>query len=368
MDPEEAADSLLELERLGKTAGLSIVTQLTQQRAKPDGGTLVGSGKLEELKALFAHTEANTLLVDNELTAIQAHNLGKELGVKILDRTEVILEIFARRARTAEAKLQVQLARLEFQLTRIPVTESQQRFKGKANVRGPGESHLHLRNEPLRRRVNALRKKIAGIQNRQASQGASKRQWPAVSLVGYTNAGKSTLLNTLSGAEAYVDDKLFATLDTKTRKVWLSPTHQILLTDTVGFIRNLPHGLVASFKSTLDIAGEADLLLVMVDATYPQVDDHIDICRRTLREIGAKDVPQLLILNKCDNGMEDEVVSELAARYPEAHCVSAQTGFGLDRLKNVITNALKKHSELWRLPPAIDPMPKNEKNEIRSES
>jgi len=360
MDPDEAADSLLELERLGKTAGLTIATQLTQRRPRPDGGTLVGSGKLEELKALFAHTEANTLLVDNELSAIQAHNLGKQLGVKILDRTEVILEIFARRARTAEAKLQVQLARLEFQLKRIPVTESQQRFKGKANVRGPGESHLHLRNEPLRRRVAELRKKITAIQNRQTSRDAEKRQWPIVSLVGYTNAGKSTLLNTLSGAEAYVDDKLFATLDTKTRKVWLSSTHQILVTDTVGFIRNLPHSLVASFKSTLDIASQADLLLVLVDATYPHVDEHIDICRRTLREIGAKDVPQLLILNKCDHGTENDEIHELSARYPDALCISARTGFGLEQLKHAITNALKKHSDMWRLPPAIDPMPKNE--------
>lgn len=360
MDPDEAADSLLELERLSKTAGLTTVAQLTQKRAKPDGGTLVGSGKMEELKAIFAQTEANTLLVDNELSAIQAHNLRKILDVQVLDRTEVILEIFARRARTAQAKLQVQLASLEFQLTRIPVRASQQRFKGKANVRGPGESHLHLRNEPLRRRINVLRKKIKTVQKQQASHRNVKRQWPVVSLVGYTNAGKSTLLNTLARSEAYVDNKLFATLDTKTRKVWLSPTEQILMTDTVGFIRNLPHGLIASFKSTLDVASQADLLLVMVDATYSHVDDHIDICYQTLREIGAKDVPKRLILNKCDHGIENKGIHNLTIRYPDALCISAKTGYGLDRLKNAITNTLKKHSDLWCLPPAIDPMPKNE--------
>ncbi|HRR33691.1 MAG TPA: GTPase HflX, partial [Kiritimatiellia bacterium] len=252
MDALEAADSLLELGRLADTAGFEVVGQLTQHRDKPDGSTLIGSGKVEDLRELIAETGANTVIADNDLNAFQAYNLAKVLGVRVLDRTEVILEIFARRARSSEAQLQVELAKTQFLLSRIPVTEAQQRFTGGgANVRGPGESHLNLRNMPLRRRITELKKRLAAIQSRPTVRDRAKRGWPVVCLVGYTNAGKSTLLNAFAGADAYVDDRLFATLDTKTRKVWLAPGREILLTDTVGFIRNLPHGLVASFRSTL---------------------------------------------------------------------------------------------------------------------
>jgi len=352
MDPAEAADSLLELGRLADTAGFEVAAQLTQNREKPDGGTFFGSGKVEDLKSLIAEKSANAVIFDNELGAIQAFNLAKALGVRIMDRTEIILEIFARRARTSEAQLQVELAQLQFQLSRIPVTEQQQRFKGGIGMKGPGESHLQLRNAPLRRRINELKKRLDEIQSRQTSRGKAKRDWPVVSLVGYTNAGKSTLLNTLSDADAYVDDRLFATLDTKTRKVWLSGKRQILLTDTVGFIRNLPHNLVASFKSTLDVAVQADLLLIVVDAAYPRVDDHIAVCHRTLEEIGAKDVPHLLILNKCDRGSADNAVLHVTEKYPKAIPVSAKTGYGLDLLKQAMIEELQKCCTLWRLPSA----------------
>jgi GTP-binding protein HflX len=362
MDALEAADSLLELGRLADTAGLEVAGQLTQNRDKPDGGTMIGSGKVEDLKTLIEETGANTVVVDNELNAFQAFNLAKTLGVRVMDRTEVILEIFARRARSAEAQLQVELAQTQFLLSRIPVTESQQRFAGGgggAYVRGPGESHLSLRNEPLRRRIAELRKRLATIQKRRTVRDRTKREWPVVCLVGYTNAGKSTLLNALAGAGAYVDDRLFATLDTKTRKVWLAPSREILLTDTVGFIRNLPHGLIASFRSTLSVATEADLLLVVVDAAYPRVADHIDVCFRTLREIGAGDVPHLLVLNKCDT--EGAVSAKeaatatlplLAGEHPQALPVSALTGYGLDLLKQAIIQELQSCSTLWRLPSA----------------
>ena len=352
MDPAEAADSLLELGRLADTAGFEVAAQLTQNREKPDGGTYFGSGKVEDLKSLIAEKSANAVIFDNELGAIQAFNLAKALGVRIMDRTEIILEIFARRARTSEAQLQVELAQLQFQLSRIPVTEQQQRFKGGIGMKGPGESHLQLRNAPLRRRINELKNRLDEIQSRQTSRGKAKRDWPVVSLVGYTNAGKSTLLNTLSDADAYVDDRLFATLDTKTRKVWLSGKRQILLTDTVGFIRNLPHNLVASFKSTLDVAVQADLLLIVVDAAYPRVDDHIAVCHRTLEEIGAKDVPHLLILNKCDRGSADNAVLHVTEKYPKAIPVSAKTGYGLDLLKRAMIEELQKCCTLWRLPSA----------------
>ena len=352
MDAAEAADSLLELGRLADTAGLEVAGQLTQNREKPDGGTFFGAGKVEDLKALVAEKAANTVIFDNALNAIQSYNLAKALGVRIMDRNEIILEIFARRARSTEAQTQVELARLEFQLSRIPVTQSQQRFKGGIGMKGPGESHLQLRNEPLRRRIADLKKRLAEIQKRQASRSQTKREWPVVSLVGYTNAGKSTLLNTLSDADAYVDDRLFATLDTKTRKVWLTEKRQILLTDTVGFIRNLPHGLVASFKSTLNVAVQADLLLIVVDAAYPRVDDHIAVCYRTLEEIGAKDVPHLLVLNKCDRGSADNAVLHVTEKYPQAIPVSAKTGYGLDLLKRAMIEELQKCCTLWRLPSA----------------
>lgn len=353
MDASEAADSLLELGRLADTAGLEVAAQLTQNREKPDGGTLFGSGKVEDLKSLVAEESSNTVIFDNELNAIQAYNLAKALpDVRIMDRTEIILEIFARRARSAEAQTQVELAQLEFQLSRIPVTEAQQRFKGGTSMRGPGESHLHLRNMPLRRRISELKKRLADSQKRQTTRGKEKREWPVVSLVGYTNAGKSTLLNALSGADAYVDDRLFATLDTKTRLVWLSEKRKILLTDTVGFIRNLPHGLVASFKSTLDVAVQADLLLVVVDAAYPRVDDHIAVCYKTIEEIGAQTVPHLLVLNKCDRGSADTAVLHVTEKYPLAIPVSAKTGYGLDLLKRAIIEELQKCCTLWRLPSA----------------
>jgi len=352
MDADEAADSLLELGRLAQTAGMTVAGQLTQNRDKPHGGTLVGSGKLEELQAQVAELGVDTIVVDNELNAIQAHNLGKMLQVRVMDRTEIILEIFARRARSAEAQVQVELARLQFLLRRIPVTESQQRFTGRANVRGPGESHLQLRNEPLRRRIAELKKRLAAIQDRQTARNPADRDWPVVSLVGYTNAGKSTLLNTLAGADAYVDDKLFATLDTKTRKVWLAPAREVLLTDTVGFIRHLPHDLIACFKSTLDIAVQADLLLIVVDAAYPCVDDHIAVCHSTLKEIGASQIPHLLVLNKCDQGAVDPGTLQISERYPQGIPVSARTGFGLDGLKRAMIAHLQQSCRLWRLPPA----------------
>jgi GTPase len=352
LDAAEADDSLLELGRLAETAGFEVAERLTQKRDKPDGGTLIGSGKVGELRTMIAETGADTVLADNELSAIQAYNLAKALGVRVRDRTEIILEIFARRARSAEAQLQVELARQAFLLKRIPVTESQQRFKGKANVRGPGESHLQLRNEPLRRRIAELKRKLAGIQARQARQGRITREWPVVSLVGYTNAGKSTLLNALAGADAYVDDKLFATLDTKTRKAWLAPAREVLLTDTVGFIRNLPHSLVASFKSTLDVAVQADLLLIVVDAAYPCVDDHIAVCHSTLLEIGAGQVPYLLVLNKCDRGAADHAVLHATERYSHALPISARTGFGLDLLKRAMISELQQRGRVWGLPPA----------------
>lgn len=353
-DAAEAADSFAELGRLADTAGLTVVGKLTQHRDRPDGGTMIGSGKVLDLANLVEATDADVVLFDNPLSAIQAYQLGKALrGVRILDRTEVILEIFARRARSAEAKIQVELARTQFLLSRIPEVQAQQRFSGAGTgVRGPGESHLQIRNAPLRRRVTDLKRKLEAIRKRRETGQRSNRDYPMVSLVGYTNAGKSTLLNALTRSDAYVDDRLFATLDTKTRLAWLSPSRQVLLTDTVGFIRHLPHQLVACFKSTLQVAAESDLLLYVLDATSMRLADHVEVCRQTLREIGADHLPHLVVLNKCDEGKAGPAVLHLSETFPHAVPVSAKSGYGLDLLKQAIKEELQRCCTLWRLPSA----------------
>ena len=354
MQPEAAADSLRELERLADTAGITTVGQVTQRRQKPDGATMLGEGKVGELREAVANANANTVVFDNELNAFQQHNLAKELGARVIDRTELILLIFSRRARSAESQIQVKLAQQEMLLSRIPVIESQQRFRGGDNVRGPGESHLQIRNRPIRKRIAELRQQLEDIRAR-AERSRAQRKFPEVCLVGYTNAGKSTLLNTLSGADAYVDDRLFATLDTKTRMLWLAPSRKVLLTDTVGFIRHLPTSLVASFRSTLDVAVQADLLLLVVDASHPYLREHIDVCRTTLAQIGAGNVPTLLVLNKCDAENANETVTHLSETEPLAVPVSAHTGYGLENLKTAIAAELQRTSPLWPAPQAVFP-------------
>lgn len=338
-DRDAAADSLLELERLADTAGAVVAGSITQRRAAPTSQFFVGEGKLADIQLACRNAGANIVIFDNELSSVQVNNLDLALGIKVIDRTELILQIFAGRARSAEAQCQVELAQLEYLITRIPVSEKQSRFQGGIGMRGPGESPLQLRNAPMRRRIRDLRRKLEGIQRRR-EQKRPHPQWPTVCLVGYTNAGKSTMLNVLAHADAYVDDRLFATLDTKTRRIHLPNGVDALLTDTVGFIRNLPHGLVASFRSTLDVAVQADLLLVMVEAAHPWVEDHLRVVNGTLQEIGAAHVPSLLLLNKWDLVTDEAVRADLRSRFPEAFGISAATGEGLAAFKQVMGEKL----------------------------
>ncbi|MCX7590722.1 MAG: GTPase HflX, partial [Kiritimatiellae bacterium] len=250
-----------------------------------------------------------------------------------------ILQIFARRAKSAEAQIQVELAQLQYLISRIPVSERQQRFKGGIGMRGPGESPLQLRNEPMRRRIRELERKLERIRERRR-RTRQRRPWPLVCLVGYTNAGKSTLLQALTGAETFVDDRLFATLDTKSCLMRLRDGRQVMVTDTVGFIRNLPHTLVASFHSTLEEAVEADLLLVVADAAHPCAVEHLAVVRRTLDEIGAGRVPSILVLNKCDLPEAPPAVELFARTHPGAIAISARTGAGIDLLKAEIGSRL----------------------------
>jgi GTP-binding protein HflX len=280
------------------------------------------------------------VIFDNDLSPGQVNNLDLALGTKVIDRTEVILQIFARRARSAESQIQVELAQLQYLVSRLPVSEKQARFTGGIGMRGPGESPLKLRNEPMRRRIRELQGKLESIRLRR-ERTRSRRPWVAVSLVGYTNAGKSTVLNALASAGAYVDDRLFATLDTKSRLVHLPDHRDMLLTDTVGFIRHLPHGLIASFRSTLEEVAEADLLLHVADAGHPYVREHYEVVCDTLAEIGARDVPALLVLNKCDRAEAQQALPQLKALFPQAIPVSALTGDGLGVLKLRITEAIQ---------------------------
>mgnify|MGYP001595035587 CR=1 FL=1 len=340
LSKEEAEDSLGELERLADTAGAEVIGRITQRRERPTANFHVGEGKLADIQLACRQAKANLIIFDNELTSVQVNNLDLALDIKVIDRTELILQIFARRAQSAESQLQVELAQLQYLISRIPVSEKQQRFQGGIGMKGPGESPLQLRNEPMRHRIRELKKKLEGIRERQ-QRTRSRRPWPLVCLVGYTNAGKSTLLNAFASSDAYVDDRLFSTLDTKTRMVKLGAGRQVLMTDTVGFIRHLPHGLVASFQSTLDVATDADLLLIVTDAGHPRVGDHLQVVEETLKEIHADSVPSLLLLNKSDTPGARLNLPALTERYPAAVAISATQGDGLDRVKDLISGRLR---------------------------
>ena len=341
-DRAVAGDSLAELERLAETVGAVVVGCITQRRDAPTPQFYLGEGKLSDVQLACRQAGADLVIFDNDLSPIQVNNLDLALGLKVIDRTELILQIFANRARSAEAQIQVELAQLQYLVSRIPVSEKQHRYAGGIGMRGPGESPLQLRNAPMRRRISDLKRKLADIQARRdrAREKRDHHAMPLLCLVGYTNAGKSTLLNVFTRADAYVDDRLFATLDTKTRAVFLPDGTRAMLTDTVGFIRHLPHGLVASFRSTLDVAVGADLLVVVAEANHPRVADHLAVVRDTLADIGADRVPSLLVMNKCDALADDAARAEVMSRYPEAIAISAKTGDGLDNLKRAMGERL----------------------------
>ncbi len=331
---EDAEESLHELERLADTAGARVVGVITQRRPRPTSSFYIGEGKLADVQLACREANADMVIFDNELSPIQVNNLDMALGIKVIDRAELILQIFARRARSAEAQIQVELAQLEYLVARVPASERQHRFTGGIGMRGPGESPFQLRAAPMRKRISDLKAKLRLVKKRR-ERTMSRRKWPLVCLVGYTNVGKSTLLNAFSASDAYVDDRLFATLDTKTRLVHIGERQSVLMTDTVGFIRNLPHGLVASFRSTLDVAADADLLLVVADASHPASGDQLDVVRETLAEIGADKVPSLLVMNKCDRvDNVRAVTSEGALR------ASAVKKTGLSEIKEAIADAL----------------------------
>jgi len=333
----EFAESLAELRRLAKTLEFEIAGTCTQRRPTFHAGTYLGSGKLVELKVLLERSTADTILVDHEISPSQARNLEKATRAVVMDRTAVILEIFHRHARSRAAKAQVEIVRLQYMAPRLrEQAMGRDRQRGGIGGRGAGESNLELDRRKIRDRVAELTAELSSLEQERRTQRARRRDLARVALVGYTNAGKSTLMRALTGSEAYVADKLFATLDTTVRTLVPETRPRILVADTVGFIKSLPHGLVASFKSTLAEALEASLLAHVVDASDPGFERQLEVTAEVLAEIGAGEVPRLLVFNKIDR-IGDEVarkqaVAALLARWPEAFVMSAKDEADVARL------------------------------------
>jgi GTP-binding protein HflX len=334
---------LEELEGLAEAAGTEVVGRLTQRREAPDKATYLGSGKVEELKCLVEAADADVIIFDNDLSPAQTRNLEKATGIKVLDRTELILDIFAGRARTYEARLAVELAQLEYAMPRLKRmwTHLSRQKKG-VGLRGPGEQQLEVDRRLVEKRISDLRRQLKAIHARRQREVAARRDAMTVSLVGYTNAGKSTLLNSLTGSDVFTQDALFATLDTRTRRWQLPGWGPVLLSDTVGFIRDLPHHLIASFKATLEEARQADLLLHVADASNRQVADQIGSAYRVLEEIGIEAKDTLLVINKVDAPQSRAAVDGLLNRYPHAVPISARAGTGLPQLASAVSDALSR--------------------------
>jgi len=338
-------DPLDEIRGLAKTAGLIVLGSMLQKRHQVDIATYIGSGKVGELKELVEAHEADLVVFDNDLGPAQTRNLERILGVKVIDRTEVILDIFATRARTHESQLQVELAQLEYAMPRLKrMWTHLSRYKGGIGVRGPGEKQLEEDRRLVMHRIQDLKSKLSKVQARKEREVAGRNDTPSVSLVGYTNAGKSTLMNALTGADVFVENKLFATLDTRTRRWRLGGGGQVLLSDTVGFIRNLPHSLVASFKSTLEEARQADLLLHVVDASSPEAEMQIRAVKEVLEELGLAEQPTILVLNKADRVPDRSFLDVLKAHHRDSVCISAARGDGIDRLEQAVRESLHERS------------------------
>ena len=337
-------EPLQELVGLAETAGAEVVGLLTQRRETPDKATYIGKGKLEQLERMVSATEADVVIFDNDLSPAQTRNLEQTMRVKVLDRTELILDIFSTRARTHEARLAVELAQLEYSLPRLKrMWTHLSRLKMGVGMRGPGEKQLETDRRLVEKRIADLRGQLDSIHRRKQREVAARRDHMTVSLVGYTNAGKSTLLNALTGATELAEDKLFATLDTRTRRWHLPGWGPVLLSDTVGFIRNLPHRLIASFRATLEEANQADLLLHVADASNPAAMEQIRAVYDVLEELEIEQKDTLLVLNKVDNIDDAHHLERLLDRYPHAVPISAATGEGLDRLAASVSDGLSRH-------------------------
>ncbi|OJV50456.1 MAG: GTPase HflX [Bacteroidetes bacterium 43-16] len=359
----QVKEYLDELAFLADTAGAKAVKQFVQKLPRPDSRTFIGKGKLEEVAAYVKMKKVGLVIFDDELTGSQISNVQKEVGVKVVDRSDLILDIFARRAQTAQAKTQVELAQYQYILPRLRGMWSHlERQGGGIGSRGPGETEIETDRRIVKDKISLLRKRLSEIDKQAQTQRQTRGEFIRVALVGYTNVGKSTLMRVLSKSDVFAENKLFATLETTTRKVVFDQT-PFLLSDTVGFIRKLPHHLVESFKSTLDEVREADILLHIVDISHPQYEDQIGVVDKTLQEIGAFDKPIILIFNKMDQYIEqtfDEFLSEevkedllkqLYRRWDNlthgnALFISALELSNIERLKETLLNKVKELYEI----------------------
>ena len=361
---EQLNEYLDELAFLSETAGVIPVKRFIQKLPHPDSRTFVGKGKLEEIRQyLISHSAVELVVFDDELTGSQIQNIEKELGVKTIDRSDLILDIFASRAQTAQAKTQVELAQYQYILPRLKgMWKHLERQGGGVGTRGPGETEIETDRRIVKDKISLLRKRLAEIDKQSFTQRKERGEFIRVSLVGYTNVGKSTIMNLLSKSDVFAENKLFATLDTTTRKIVFEQT-PFLLSDTVGFIRKLPHHLVESFKSTLDEVREADILLHVVDISHPQYEEQVAVVNKTLEELGAQDRPTVTIFNKMDKYEKDtfdqwldeevkiELLADLKQRWQDEtkdNCVfiSAIEKTNIDVLRQTILNKVR---EMYRI-------------------
>lgn len=343
---DDTEDSMTELAELVETAGAEVVGMTVQGRDNIHPGTYVGSGKLQEIRQMISELQADGIVCDDELSPAQIRNMEKELDCKVMDRTLVILDIFAARASTSEGKIQVELAQLRYRLSRLTgLGTSLSRLGGGIGTRGPGEKKLEMDRRLIKTRLSQLKRELEEVrQHREVNRGQRSRNHTKVAaIVGYTNAGKSTLLNRLTGAGVLEEDKLFATLDPTTRNLKLDSGQEILLTDTVGFIRKLPHHLIEAFRSTLEEAKYADLIIHVVDASNPQREKQMHIVYETLQNLGVTGKKVITLFNKQDKLQQEEVLKDFKADYTLK--ISAVTGDGLEQVKEVLEEVLREDKQ-----------------------
>lgn len=337
----QAKEYIDELEMLTDTAGGITVEKVLQSRNHPDANSYVGKGKLNELKRMVGDKRIDTLIFDDDLTATQIRNIEKSTNVKVLDRSGLILDIFAARAKTAAAKAQVELAQLQYLLPRLTRYWTHlSRQKGGIGTKGPGETQIETDRRLIGKRISVLKEKLTKLDKQRTTQRKGREGLIRISLVGYTNAGKSTLMNALTNTNVLAEDRLFATLDSTVRRHTLGK-HTVLFSDTVGFIRKLPHNLIESFKSTLDEVREADILLHVVDGSSSMATEHIDVVHSTLEELEVKNKKVLLVMNKADRLHADQV-ADLKIAFPNALFISAERGIGLSRLEERLEELIEE--------------------------
>ncbi len=351
-DATQVAEHLDELARLVDTAGAQVVARISQQLPAPHPATLIGEGKLQELASLLAAEDATLAIFDEELSPVQGANLERELNVRVMDRAEVILDIFSTRARTHEARLQVELAQLEYLLPRLTrMWTHLSRIRGGIGLRGPGETQLETDRRIIRRKIRSLKSKLGDVAQHRERLRAGRRALPSVAIVGYTNAGKSSLLRALSGQhDIVVEDRLFATLDTLTREIDLGDSYRVRLTDSVGFIRKLPHHLVASFRATLEEARGANVLLHVVDVSHPDWEEQMEVVEQVLADLDLQDLPVIPVFNKVDRLEGDQaLLSRVRALYPEGVFATAMRTDGVAEVKAALRHLMEAERRTVRI-------------------